>query len=271
MRCHYLSDLHLESQGFNWRLPKGDVLIIAGDLCHASCLDPARTDRYSVDQRSRVYRFVDAALASFKDVLLVPGNHDHYDGIFDDTAGLLARYLPGVTVLDNRHVEIGGVRFFGTTLWSDFEGRSADCMDAVKRRVGDLFFVKKRDLDADGKEILRKFAPRDALAAFDASVTALRACHSSAEGRQMIVISHHPPTRKGLNPRHSGNGLDGLYASDLDEALEGWEGVSHWVHGHTHIRRTYRVGNTVLMANCRGFEGKDACARTFAGAARFET
>ena len=51
--------------------------MMAGDLCHARCLDPARADKYSIDQRSRVYRFVDVALANFRDVLLVPGNHDH--------------------------------------------------------------------------------------------------------------------------------------------------------------------------------------------------
>jgi hypothetical protein len=45
MRCHYLSDLHLESQPFQQALSGGDVLIIAGDLCHARCLDPERTDR----------------------------------------------------------------------------------------------------------------------------------------------------------------------------------------------------------------------------------
>lgn len=49
MRCQYLSDLHLESQGFDNALPKGDVLIIAGDLCHARCLELAQTDRYSVE------------------------------------------------------------------------------------------------------------------------------------------------------------------------------------------------------------------------------
>ena len=260
MRCHYMGDLHLETQEFRGSLPKGDVLIIAGDLCHARCLDQERTDKYSVDQRSRVHRFIDTALANFAHVLLVLGNHDHYDGVYEDTAALFARHLPGVTVLDSDHVEIDGVRFFGTTLWSDFEGRSEACMDAMRRRVGEFFFVKKRARDADGKEILRKFQPEDLLA-FDASVSALRQCLASAAGKQIVVISHHPPSRQGLNPRHAGNGLDGVYASDLDEAI--WEGAHNWVHGHTHMRRTYRVGSTVFRTNCRGFEGKDPCASTF--------
>ena len=65
MRCHYISDLHLEFQDFQWKLPKGDVLIIAGDLCHARCLDPARRDKYSIDQRARVMRFAESAVANF--------------------------------------------------------------------------------------------------------------------------------------------------------------------------------------------------------------
>lgn len=36
MRCHYLSDLHLESQDFISALPKGVVLIVAGDLWSCS-------------------------------------------------------------------------------------------------------------------------------------------------------------------------------------------------------------------------------------------
>src|SRR5262245_29719660 len=127
-----MSDLHLETQDFRGNLPRGDVLIVAGDLCHASCLDPRRTDRYAVDQRARVLRFVDAACAAFSHVLLVPGNHDHYDGVFDETADVLRRHLP-VTVLDNSAVLIDGVTFFGATLWTDFEGRKQACIDHVRR------------------------------------------------------------------------------------------------------------------------------------------
>jgi hypothetical protein len=43
MHWPYLCDRHLESQGFDAKLPKGDVLVIAGDLCHARCLDPERS------------------------------------------------------------------------------------------------------------------------------------------------------------------------------------------------------------------------------------
>lgn len=270
MRCHYLSDLHLESQNFDATLPKGDVLIIAGDLCHARCLDPARSDKYSIDQRARVMRFIDEAMAKFPHVLLIAGNHDHYDGVFEDTVPMLRRHLPGVTVLENESVEIDGVRFFGSTLWSEFEGRSEAAMNGVRRRMGEYFFVKRRTLDAEGRELLVKFRPEDALEAFDASWQALQRCLAERNGKPTVVITHHAPSRQGINPRFAGNGLDGAYVNHLDEAIATFTDVPVWVHGHTHIRRRYRIGATAVVANCRGFEGKDPSARGFSPAAHFE-
>lgn len=263
MRCHYMSDLHLETQGFPWQLPKGDILILAGDLCHARCLDPAQTDRYSIDQRARVMPFMDMARLNFAHVLLVAGNHDHYDGVFDETVGILKRELPGVTVLDNDHVEIVGVRFFGTTLWSEFERRSEAAMNGVRRRMGEYFFVKKRTCDAQGRELFKKFRPEDALKAFDASWQALQCCLAEGNGKPTVVITHHAPSRQGINSKFAGNGLDGAYVSDLDEAIATFTDVPVWVHGHTHIRRRYRIGGTAVVANCRGFDEKDVSAKGF--------
>jgi Icc-related predicted phosphoesterase len=270
MRCHYMSDLHLESQGFAWRLPKGDVLIIAGDLCHARCLDPARTDKYSVDQRHRVRRFIDSALANFAHVLLIAGNHDHYDGVFEEAAALFRRHLPGVTVLDDEAVEIDGTRFFGTTLWSDFDGRNTTSMNGVRRRMGEYFFVKTRVRAADGQDTLAKFQPEHALAAHDKAWAALSEEVRAGDGQRRVVISHHAPSRHGLNPQHAGNGLDGAYASDLDKAIGELGRIDAWIHGHTHIRRVYRIGQTSVHVNCRGFDGKEISARTFTPIAFFE-
>lgn len=270
MRCHYVSDLHLESQDFPWRLPDGDVLIIAGDLCHAAHLDPARSDRYAANQRDRVARFMEQACRQFRHVLLVAGNHDHYDGMFEETIGHLRRWLLGATVLDNEIIEIGGVCFFGSTLWSDFHGRNAVAMDAVRKRMGEFFFVKVRDAGASVAGRPRKFQPEDAADAFEGAMAALNRAVVEAAGKPLVVITHHAPSLKGLNPLHKGNGLDDAYASDLDREIERLGAIRTWVHGHTHIRRAYRVGDTQVVTNCRGFDGKDHSARSFTPSACFE-
>ncbi|MGD9715362.1 MAG: metallophosphoesterase [Thermomicrobiales bacterium] len=266
MRCHYLSDLHLEAQSFEAPLPRGDVLIIAGDLCHACCLDPSRMDRYSVEQRERVRRFVDGALSHFGNVLFVAGNHEPYDGIYEETTNLLRRHLPGVEVLDNNAVEIHGIRFFGATLWTDFDAGSMDAMNRVRRRMGEFFFVKTRLGSDDGT--LTKFQPEHAKTAHDMARAALSA--AIADGGPMVVITHHAPSRLGLNPRFVGNGIDAAYASDLDDMIAGLGNVPVWVHGHTHVARTYRIGRTEFRSNAHGFASKGQAAPGFSVKACFE-
>ncbi len=268
VRCHYLSDLHLEAQSFDLALPTGDVLIIAGDLCHARCLDPARSDRYSVEQRERVQRFLDRAVASFRHVVLIAGNHEHYDGVFEHTTGLLRRHLPVVTVLDNEAVEIGGVRFFGSTLWTDFDGRSQAAMDAVRRRMGEFFFVKTHQ--GQDPNTLAKFRPEDALRAHDTALTALLQVARRGDYKPTVVITHHAPSRQGLNPRFVGSGLDAAYASDLDHAIGSFVSAAVWVHGHTHVARTYRIGGTVVRSNALGFAAKGHGAPGFSVKACFD-
>ena len=262
MRVHYLSDLHLEAQDFPLPLQQGDVLIIAGDLCHARVLEAPADDGYAMAQRDRVLKFADQARASYARIVLVPGNHDHYDGVIDDTAAIFRRHLPGFVVLDGESADIGGVPVFGATLWADFEGRNPDAMKRAGKGCGEFFFVKRRAVDEKGAPILARFRPPDALAAFDRDTAALRAFCADAAGQRPIIVTHHAPSRAGLNPAFVGNGLDGAYASDLDALVES-SGAAVWIHGHTHIRRKYRVGGVDVRSNCRGFADKDPSARDF--------
>lgn len=43
-----------------------------------------------------------------------------------------------------------------------------------------------------------------------------------------------------------------------------------WVRGHTHIARTYRVGNTVVRSNAIGLAAKGGVAPGFSVKAYFE-
>lgn len=267
MRCHYLSDLHLESQPFPWTLPKGDVLIIAGDLCHASALDPARTDLYRARQRDRVLRFIDDAASAFSHVLMIPGNHEHYDGVFEDTVPLLRKHLAGITILDNEAVEIDGAIFFGSTLWTDLAGLNEAGAEKIRRGMGEYFFCKTLGTGDRGAGALAKLRLADTLAAHERSIAALRSFSTSK--RPKVIITHHAPTHQGLNPQHKGNGLDGAFACDLEDIIAELC-VPFWVHGHTHIQRRYKVRDTTLLANCRGFDGKDLAARKFSPTCFFD-
>lgn len=268
MRCHYLSDLHLESQQFGMTLPEGDVLIIAGDFCHARSLDPSRTDRYSIEQRGRAMRVVDEAIRKFAHVLLIAGNHEHYDGVFEDTADLMRRHLPGVTILDDEAVEIDGIRFFGSTLWTDLSRQGEAEVAAIRKGMAEYFFVKTRSRGPD--QPVAKLSPADTNKAHMTAWTRLREAIAAQPKRPTVVITHHAPSRLGLNPRFAGSPLDIAYASSLDEEIAAFEHVPVWVHGHTHIAKTYRIGNTVVRSNALGFAAKGNAAPGFSIKANFE-
>ena len=268
MRCRYLSDLHLETQSFDFTLPKGDVLIIAGDLCHARCLDPKCFDRYGIEQRGRVLAFIEQAVKNFTHVLAIAGNHEHYDGVFDNTIELMRLNLPGVTVLNNQAINIGDVKFFGATLWTDFDGGSAEVINKVRRRIGDYFFVKKCSGIADTPFV--RFQPEDALKEHRTAWNAIKLAATAEPNKQTVIITHHAPSLRGLDGRFAGNGLDTAYASSLDKQIETFQNVPVWVHGHTHIAKSYRVGNTAVRSNALGFASSGKAVSGFSVRAGFE-
>ncbi len=123
VRLQVLSDLHLERGGDLPAVADADVLVLAGDI--GTGADGLR-----------------AAAAWWPDrpIVYVSGNHEPYGG---DLPGITRRLRAAagedgrVRVLEDDEVVIGGVRFLGSTLWSDFAagGEAPDRAMKVCARV----------------------------------------------------------------------------------------------------------------------------------------
>jgi hypothetical protein len=98
----------------------------------------------------------------------------------------------------------------------------------------------------------------------------LRAALAVESDRPMVVMTHHAPSRLGLNPRLTGGPLDRAYASDLDADIRAFEHVVAWVHGHTHVARSYVIGGTTVRSNALGFIAKGRGAGGFSVKAAFD-
>lgn len=46
--------------------------------------------------------------------------------------------------------------------------------------------------------------------------------------------------------------------------------IQRWIHRHTHIAKTYRIGNTVVRSNALGFAAKGGAAPGFSVKAHFD-
>ena len=234
MKLHILSDLHLGFGAMEHPLNDADVVVLAGDV-------------------SRPREAVAWALRFARPVLYVPGNHEFYGGSIDGRLAELRALCQGtpVRVLDCDEAVIGGVRFLGATLWSDFElfddaAQRAAAKAEAQRLVRDFSRIRSRE---DAPEL---FTPDDAAALFRRHAGWLAQRLAAAHAGPTVVVTHHAPTRSSIHPRFAGSLINAAFVSDAAH-LMGGERVALWIHGHTHDSFDYRHRGTRVVCNPRGY------------------
>jgi predicted phosphodiesterase len=233
MRLHIVSDLHLSRAGFDLPETGADLLILAGDLAR-----PADAVAW--------------VLRAGRPALYVAGNHEFYGGSLPGTRALIARLCAGTPIrfLDDAEVVMGGVRFLGTTLWSDFrldatEAARAAARDEARRMIRDFTHIRLDDASD------RTFTPEDSARLFDAHAAWLDARLAAPHAGPTVVITHHAPSPRSIHPRFAGSPLNGCFVSDAERLLDGRAAL--WIHGHTHDSFDYMAGGTRVVCNPRGY------------------
>lgn len=114
MKIQYMSDLHLEfSDNSRWlkhnELPvTGDILVLAGDIF------------YLKNKIVPLNNFWEWASANYRQVLIVPGNHEYYNYCDAMDKGLQWNWLfkENVGYYQNQVIRIDDTDFIMSTLWS---------------------------------------------------------------------------------------------------------------------------------------------------------
>lgn len=236
MKIQILSDLHLE---FSDRHPPftppdtdADVVVIAGDI----------------DNGTRAIDWAERMFAQ-QTVLYVPGNHEYYGGELSRVAHDLrerAAHSANVRLLDNDAVEIDGVRFLGSTLWTDFELFGRDRIDAAFAESL-KYIVDFRAIRTDRGTLLR---PQDTIELHRAARNFLEQNLAEPFQGSTVVITHHAPHTGSLHPRWAKHLSSAAFVSDLEALMDK---PALWIHGHTHDGFDYTVNNTRVLANPMGY------------------
>jgi Icc-related predicted phosphoesterase len=236
MRIHILSDLHLESAPMEVPDARADVVILAGDIGM-----PAQA--------------VEWARGFGVPVLYVPGNHEFYDGTIEAVRTQLAVLAAGsnVRMLDDAATVVRGIRFLGSTLWTDYrlypEGEARDRAtretEAFMRDFRMIQEAPGRLLEAG--DVVRRCAVHRAW---------LEARLAERFDGPTVVVTHHSPSPRSIAQKYAGNPINMGYASDL-ESLMGADRVALWVHGHMHDGFDYVVAGTRVVCNPRGYARPD--------------
>jgi hypothetical protein len=153
-----------------------------------------------------------------------------------------------VHVLSDEALTLDGVRFLGATLWTDFRlfGPSPTAPIAAQQQMVDYRKIRVSPR-------YRKLVPADTALWHARSVRWLREALATPFAGPTVVVTHHAPSLRSVEPGHADDELSAAYASALDELVES-TGAAYWVHGHTHHNVRYEVGATTVLSNQRGYQ-----------------
>ena len=238
MNIQLASDLHLEFLQHDWPLerviapvPGADVLVLAGDIANG-----------------------DSACQLFADwptpVIYVAGNHEFYGHAIDSMRDQMreAALSFGIHFLDNDSVEIGGVRFLGTTQWTDYrfgenwlDPTQDQLMDYAQSNLNDHRLIRLGH---------RLFTAQDALDCHGFARAWLEAELAKPFKGRTVIVSHHGPHHLSVHPKYANNPLNSAFVSDLSDLMPG---ADLWLHGHVHDSFDYVVGQCHVVANPAGY------------------
>jgi Icc-related predicted phosphoesterase len=239
MKLHILSDLHTEFADFSPPETGADVVILAGDI-------------------GAGLGGIEWAARQFPDrpVIYVPGNHEFYGHDFTLVDELVKQSPQNIHVLNNDAIVLNGVRFLGSTLWTDFRLNGASeawyARQWAKRSMEDFAAIKLGG---------RSFTPEVSVGLHDASrawIASQLAIHFDGPS---VVVTHHLPAAMSVAKRYENDPLNPAFASRLDDLIQKYQPVL-WIHGHTHEPCDHELFGTRVICNPRGYP-REECGTAF--------
>eukprot|EP00475_Leptophrys_vorax_P037698 TRINITY_DN6532_c0_g2_i1.p1 TRINITY_DN6532_c0_g2~~TRINITY_DN6532_c0_g2_i1.p1 ORF type:complete len:317 (-),score=88.43 TRINITY_DN6532_c0_g2_i1:234-1070(-) len=240
----------------------------------------------------------------FEVVFVLAGNHEFYvqkTTKYSDNAKelLLERTVPKIKekiekicsqkpnlhFLDKKSIEIDGVRFIGTTLWSFvpqehqlgvemrlndyrasfvvYEPEKDDEKPTFLQSIKSLF-KKNEDTKISEEKKTEKLPYRnmrvtDTVAWHEDELAFIKSEVKIAKDKNQkaVVLTHHSPSMTGTSdPRFEGQPTNHAFSSDLDGLISSklFKGtVFAWCFGHTHFNNPHLIGEVQLVSNQRGY------------------
>lgn len=233
MKIRIYSDLHLEFGRWDPMFDKAgdeELVVLAGDI-----------DVGVAGINWAAQRFPHVP------VVYVLGNHEYYDFDFRELVESCKGMAAGtnVHVLEREHLDVGGIRVLGTTLWTDYEAFGKEYADRAMQWAQ----TKMADFDVI-EDSGRRLLPQTTRAACIESAEWLDQQIATAD-RPVLVVTHHAPTMATVSSFYQGSISNPSFHSRLDRLLR--RPVRMWVHGHTHQQGDQLVNGVRVVSNQWGY------------------
>jgi predicted phosphodiesterase len=240
MRFEYASDLHLEFERNRTFMrdmlkePTGDVLLLAGDI------------GYLNDYRLLYDFYFDYISKNYKQVIIVPGNHEFYFGSDVTQYGLSyeIEIKENVKYYHNKVIHINDeIDIIASTLWSNIlESQTL----SVTNMLNDFnqIYHGDRMLDVHAYNEMHIECVRF-----------IREALKSSKAKKIIILTHHAPSLMTIAPQHMDSPINSAFSNDLDWIMKEDDRIKYWVYGHTHTNIDCQVNSTKIVCNQLGYVG----------------
>lgn len=228
----YISDMHEEFMSRDYRIPECDVLVIAGDI------------HTSPEKAGLVLRKL---ANSSRETLYVMGNHEYYRHRFPDIQNSYRKQasINNVTFLEKNQVIIKGVRFLGTTLWTDLS-------DPIQARAAEQEIYDFEFITTKSGNLLRA---RDVTNEWKKCRAWLEGMLKMKHNGPTVVITHHSPSSITCGPEYKTSPVRNAFHSSMEDMIFRYH-PELWIYGHDHISGWHQLEKTILMSNQAGYPNK---------------
>jgi Icc-related predicted phosphoesterase len=233
MRLQIISDLHQEFGEIDLPVVDCDCVILAGDI----------------STKLNGLRWIQKRFPEVP-VIYLCGNHEFYGARLPKLTDHLREETKGTNIhfLENDSITIGGIHFFGCTLWTDMALMGNWQSGAEEARLTMNDYKRIRNSDRSYKRL----SPRDTRSIHLNSLAAMRQFLAGHEAARSVIVTHHAPSLRSLPEHRRTDQISCAYASHLDDFI-----LEHqpqlWVHGHIHHSNDYQIGQTRIIANPRAY------------------
>lgn len=229
MKIQIFSDLHIGTYPIKRiTIAEGvDLVIVAGDTCEGAL---------------KAFEHLRRIVPMHIPIVMVLGNHEYYRRFIPDELASARAQAPAynINLLENEAISVGGVRFVGATLWTDYlvfgETNQAAVMNACASGMNDHRLIGWQ------KQPWLRFRPQEAALMHHRSKAYLTDVLDLPAG-PTVVVTHHAVHWNSVHPKYRSDPLTGAFVSDLSAVLEQYQ-PSLWVHGHVHNSSDYLLIGT---------------------------
>lgn len=229
-----------------YKSPDSRVLVIAGDI--------ANNMMTSVS-------VVEAAAAEYEYVVVVEGNHDHYDNDVMVESGMkLFKHLlspfPNVHYLDGESsLVLEGVAFFGATGWYDWKAyETAGISDYHAKQTWSQYSNDARypQFECSGPDSLAmtqavNLAAQVKQANVDPAIHSIVMTTHMSPRAELMEWKVNNPVWNALTPSYVNTALKLVLLENSNAK------ITHWIYGHTHMRQMVEMEGIVYANNARGY------------------